>query len=101
MKKPQRRSYCQRSGVLLPIGQLEYEPGTGLLVDKKFNDKRWNRVTTPQKDIPRPSRTEGKLRFKHGPNTDAFQTAGTLLSVEVDGVSQPLRWGEIIFRTAA
>ena len=98
MHKPQRRSYCQRSGALLPISQLVHEPGTGLLVDRRYNDGVWNKVTTPQKDSPNPSRTEGKVRHKFGPNTDEFLKAGTLLAGMVDGELTILAFGTKLFR---
>lgn len=60
---------CDRGGHQVPYSKTVIEPGTGLRVDKRWNDGRWNRVDHPQnfpadtgesvglKD-PRPARTE-------------------------------------------
>lgn len=44
-----RKSYgiCDRSGFKVPYRRLVKEPGTGLMVDRKWSDGIWNRVDHP------------------------------------------------------
>jgi hypothetical protein len=39
---------CDRSGFKVPYKDTIIEPGTGLRVDKRWNDGKWNRVTHPR-----------------------------------------------------
>lgn len=50
---------CDRSGFKVPYKRLVKEPGTGLMVDKRWSDGRWNRVDHPQNFPPDVGETIG------------------------------------------
>lgn len=57
------RSVCDRGGHEFPYRYLVIEPGTGLRVDRRWSDGRWNSVDHPQNFPPRHLNDEAPLRY--------------------------------------
>jgi len=82
---------CDRGGHSVLLRDTVIEPGTGLRVDKKWSDGKWNKVDHPQNfsadtseniglKNPRPDRVEPSLNYLRDSDGDLI----------LDGSGQPI-----------
>jgi hypothetical protein len=77
---------CQRGGHKIRYKDLVKEPGTGLLVDKRWSDGRWNAVDHPLNNPPKNLNDGAPLRNATGETDKEKQsTIGTLVEVSLPG----------------
>lgn len=82
MRNGARKGYCQRTGVRVRSALLVREPGTNLLVDRRYSDGVYNRTKLDPRNYPaRPNPNEGKPRWYAEPDNfdPADRKVGTLI----------------------
>ena len=85
-KGKRARAICQRGGHEIPYKYLVKEPGTGLLVDRRWSDGAWNAVDHPRNFPPTDIADGRPLKYATGEtDREKLTTVGTLFEVSLPG----------------